>query len=96
MAKQPENAKEWLSRYEKKYQKAYDNYQATGDPKYDRQVWEYSCICDAFRALIEHKDERNVNISQRITNRDWVIDKLVQPTYTRKEVVKLLHEAVYW
>lgn len=94
--KSPENAKEWLERYETRYARAFDNYQSTGDAKYDRQVYEYDCICTAFRALIEKKEERNYEIEHRIQNKNWAIDKLCNASYTRAEVIKLLNEAVYW
>lgn len=96
MAKAPETAYEWLERYDKRYKRAYYNYQETGDPKYDRQIREYECICDAFRALIEKKEERGIDIKKRNTNRDWVIRQLIKPTYTREEVIRMLHDAVYW
>lgn len=94
--KQPENAAEWLERYESRYEKAYRNYQETGDPKYDRQIWEYGCVCEGFKALVEKKSDRSEEIKKRCRNRDWVLDRMTKPTYTREEVKKMLYEAVYW
>jgi len=96
MAKRPETLEEWLARYEAKQHKAFVNYQDSGEPKYDRQIEEYELICDGIRALIERKEERNADIKKRIVNRDYVIDQLLKPAYSRAEVVKMLHEAVYW
>ena len=96
MAKQPETAYEWLERYEKRYQKAVDNYQNTGEARYDRQVWEYDCICAAFRALIEKKEEQGVDMKKRLANCNWTIEQLINPSYTREEVIKMLRTAVYW
>ncbi len=96
MASTPNNAKEWLERYEKKYQRAYDNYQATGDAKYDRQIWEYDCICDAFRALIDKREKRAEDLVRRRSNCKWTIDRLCKASYSREEVIKLLNDAVWW
>ena len=96
MASTPNNAKEWLERYEKKYQRAYDNYQATGDAKYDRQIWEYECICDAFRALIEKREQHDADMKKRRKNCNWVTGSLLKHTYDRDEVIKLLNDAVFW
>ena len=96
MARMPDNAYEWLERYEKKYKKADDNYQATGDPKYDRQVWEYRSICDAFRALVEKREKRAADFESRRSNCKWAIDRLCKASYSREEVIKMLNDAVWW
>jgi len=92
----PETTREWLEHYEKKYQRAFDNYQATGEARYDRQQYEYDVICDAFRALLRQKSERDDSIRQRLVNMNAVVDRLVNDKYTRAEVIKLLRDAVYW
>lgn len=94
--KRPENAREWLARWEKRRQKAFDNYQSTGIQRYDDYEDECSVVCEALRAYIERQSERTEDTCRRMTNRDWAIDKLVKGTYTRAEVVKMLHDAVYW
>lgn len=94
--KVPENAAEWLERYEQRYRKAFDNYQSTGDPKYDRQVWEYDNVCEAFRALLEARDQRDEAIRKRLMSKKWVVDRLVNPSYSKTEVIKMLDDAVYW
>lgn len=93
---QPETNEEWLKHYDKLRLKAWDNYQQTGEPKYDNAHCKYDKICDAFRALIEKADEYDGTIKKRLTNRDYVLDKLVKTEYTRDEVKKLLSDAVYW
>lgn len=94
--KRPETPKEWLERYEKKLLRAQQNYQETGDPKYDRQVEEFEVVTDALVALIQKQEERQVDIKKRITNRDAVIDRLIKDNYSRGEVLELLRDAVYW
>lgn len=96
MAKIPETTKEWLQRYEQKRDKAYRNYQDTGDGRYDRQYYEYDVICDALQARLELKEERAVDIKKRMANRDWVIGTLVKNKYSKDEVIKMLQDAVYW
>lgn len=92
----PETTREWLERYEKKYQKAFDNYQATGEARYDRQQIEYDIICDAFRAKLQQKSERDDSVKKRLTNMHAVVDRLVNEKYTKAEVIKMLRDAVYW
>lgn len=95
--KTPENAKEWLERYREKANRAFRNYQNSGDPRYDRQIWEYESICSAFEALLERREERNTEMQKRIRNKDWMIEhQLLDMTYTREEVIKMLNDAVYW
>lgn len=94
--KTPETPQEWLERYEKKRDKAYQNYQETGIQKYDREFHKYDQICEAFHALIQHKEERKSDIKKRITNKNAVIDNLLLQKYSRAEVIKMLNEAVYW
>lgn len=96
MAKRPQNAKEWLERYKVKLDKAFRNYQDSGDAKYDRQAEEYEVICDALEAKIAMNKEREIDIKKRMNNRDWAIDKLIKPEYTKEEVKELLNDAVYW
>lgn len=94
--KRPETPKEWLERYEKKLWRAQQNYQETGDAKYDRQVEEFEVVTDGLVALIQKQEERQVDIKKRITNRDAVIDRLIKDNYSRGEVLELLRDAVYW
>lgn len=89
---------DWLDHYEKLRQKAFDNYQTSGEPRYDNALAKYEKICDGFRALIEQKDERDKSINKRIANCNYVIDRLKahEPNFSFNEVVKLLRDAIYW
>lgn len=95
-AKLPETPEQWLDRYHKRYLKAYRNYQETGMQKYDTQAYEYEVICSAFRAQIEKRAEDNDWHMKRVRNCKAVIDRLVNESYTKAEVVELLRQAVYW
>ena len=96
MARLPETTQEWIDRYQKKYDRAYDNYQQTGIGKYDSQAYEYMCIVSAFEAQKKRNDERDHELMQRRANMNTVVDRLYKNEYTRDEVVKLLNDAVWW
>lgn len=92
----PETTQEWIDRYEKRYQRAYDNYQQSGDARYDSQQYEYRCIADAFEAKLKQEKERGDEIQKRMRNKNYAVDKLYKDEYTREEVIKLLDVAVWW
>ena len=94
--KQPETNQEWLDYYEKLRQKNFDNYQMSGEQRYDNAEHKYSCICDAFRARIAQEKEREIDIKGRMKNCDYVISMMVAKTYTREEVIDMLRKAVWW
>lgn len=97
MAKTPETIAEWIKHYEALSKKASDNYQSTGEPKYDRACAKYDVIIDGLYALEREKKEREVDIKKRIHNCNGVIDRLKRDEpFSRDEVVALLKEAVWW
>lgn len=96
MPKRPETTQEWLDRYEAKYNRAFENYQSSGDPKYDRQQDEYMTICDALRAKLERENERGDELKRRMNNMNHATNNLIKDEYTRDEVIKLLQNAVWW
>ena len=88
--------KEWLEHFEKLKLKAFDNYQSTGEERYDNAQEKYDVICDGLRALLEKKEEYDGTIKKRLTNCQYVIERLGDGPYSRNEVIKLLRDAVYW
>ncbi len=96
MAKIPETTSEWIAHYENLRYKAAQNYQETGDPKYDRAAYKYSVILDGLRALEREKDERDKDIVKRMRNRDSAVDQLLKEEYSKEEVIELLEKAVWW
>lgn len=96
MARIPETTKEWFERYEAKMNKAYYNYQETGDSRYDRQEHEYRAIADAFEAKLREESERDDTLRKRRVNCDYVVERLHKSEYTRAEVVEMLNNAVWW
>lgn len=92
----PETTAEWLERYQKKYERAYWNYQDSGDPKYNRQVIEYDAIRDAFSAKLSREADRGDELLRRTRNMNAATEKLIKDTYTRDEVVELLRNAIWW
>ena len=53
-------------------------------------------VCEAFRALLEARDQRDEAIRKRLMSKKWVVDRLVNPSYSKTEVIKMLDDAVYW
>ena len=96
MARLPETTQEWIERYQKRYDRAYDNYQQTGESRYDSQSYEYMCIVNAFEALAKREDERDHELTKRRANMNASVERLYKKEYTRDEVVKLLNDAVWW
>ena len=96
MARRPETLHEWQERYQKKAEKAYDNYQESGDGKYERQYEEFDMIAECIQAKIDSKDLLLQEREKRARNCEWQCDKLVKLEYSRDEVLKLLHDAIYW
>ena len=94
--KRPDNAQEWLELYERKRQRAYDNYQQTGETRFDYQVEEYEVLCDALRALINKRVEMTDIWAKRRSNCEHVIDSINKSEYSRDEVVSFLRDAIYW
>lgn len=92
----PETIREWIDRYNKKAQKADLNYQLTGEARYNSQRYEYETIASAFVAKLHEEGVDDDVFKKRMTNCEGVIGHLGKDTYTKTEVEKLLHDAVYW
>jgi len=92
----PETTRGWIERYEKRYQRAWDNYQNSGEKRYDSQAYEYQCIVDAFRAKQDREDERDEQLHRRMRNMNAMTERLYKEEYTRDEVIDLLGKAVWW
>ena len=88
---------EWAYYYDTLAQRAYTDYQATGESRYDNRHYQYSQIAEAFRALAREKGEKEIDMKKRMTNCDYVIGRLIpNKDYSFTEVCKLLKEAVWW
>lgn len=97
MIRRPETTEEWLAKYEELRFKAFDNYQSSGDPRYDRLIEKYDKICDGLRALIEKEDDRDRELERRMKNKNVAIDGMTfKAEYTREEVIEMLNNAVWW
>lgn len=96
MRRQPETPQEWRDYYEKLRQKNDDYYQQSGDQRYYNAEFKYSCIVDAFDALIEKRGMREEDMKKKMRNRDFAINSLLKESYTKAEVIDLLHKAVWW
>lgn len=91
------NSLQWADYYDKLAQKNYMAYQETGENRFDRAQFRYEKIADAFRAKAAQEGDREVDIKKRMTNCDYVIDRLIKgKVYTCEEVSKMLREAVWW
>lgn len=97
MKREDFNSAQWADYYDKLAQKNYMAYQKSGEPRYDRAQYRYEKIADAFRAKEREEDERDGEIKKRMTNCDYVIDRLSSgKMYNYDEVRKLLKDAVWW
>ena len=92
MSKADWNMEQWRNYYEGLRQKAYNNYQESGEKRYDSQEHKYSVIVDAFDGYLENKREVDAAKRRRQTNIDAYIDRYTssKSDYTRDEVVNLL------
>lgn len=99
MSRTPETTLEWVEHYDKLMKRAEQNYQETGELRYDKAAYKYSVIVDALMAKRREETEQALDLKKRITNRDAVIDRLeyrIHDNFSYAEVVELLKEAVYW
>lgn len=88
---------QWAEYYDKQSRKNYMAFQETGMPRYDKVAYRYELIAGAFRAKHAQDNETAVDMKKRMTNRDYVIARLIPgKMYSREEVVKLLQDAVWW
>ena len=98
MAKKKENwtMSDWRDYYEKLRQKASDDYQSTGDGRYDNREHQYSVIVDAFNGCIAYRDEVDEDRMRRRRNLQAYADKLQgKENFTLGEVKKILDD-VSW
>lgn len=83
--------------YDSRAKKKYDDYQQTGERRFEREYIKLDMIADAFRAKAREEGEHEVDIKKRMANRDFAIGNLIPgKMYTKAEVEKLLHDAVWW
>lgn len=95
MAKKHEDysMEEWRDYYNKLYQRNYDNYQQTGDSRYERAYYQYQKIVDAFNGYIEWKKEEDTARKRRFDNfHNFLQNNVLEEKYTRAEVFQLLRK----
>lgn len=83
---------EWRDYYEKLAQRAYQNYQESGESRYDREYFRYDTIVKAFNGYLEYKDENDNEKLRRLHNIDaYVAEHIYNDTYTKAEVMRLIN-----
>ena len=83
---------EWRDYYARLAQKASNNYQQTGEGRYDREFYKYDTIVDAFNGYLEYKDERDNDRERRLHNIDaYVADRTHKDAYTKAEVMAMIN-----
>lgn len=88
---------QWADYYDKLSKKNYMAYQETGEQRYDNAYYRYEKIADAFRARSKQETDDGEEIRKRMTNKDYVVARLIPgKMYSYAEVVKLLDDAVWW
>lgn len=90
------STKDWYDKYKKLYQKNYEAYQQSGEPRYDNAAWKYQKIAEAFQAQLQRESDYHSEINKRLKNADAVKDRLIKESYTNEEVKELLDMAVWW
>lgn len=82
--------------FDKKSEKAFDSYQETGSPSYEKTHEKYRDLAEALRIALEVDVIRNNDRTKRARNiRDYA-ERLFDKTYTKEEVKTLLCEVAYW
>ena len=96
MARTPESNEQWLDHYQRLYERAEENYQSTGESKYDNARYKYQCIVTAFEALLKKEGGKAADLAKRQQNCRAVVENLYKDSYRKAEVEKLLNDAVWW
>lgn len=101
MAKKKEDwtLEDWRDYYEKLRQKAFDDYQSTGESRFDNRERQYSVIVDAFNAYIDFNNEEDTEKMRRRRNILAYADKLQdmgKTHFTIGEVKKILSEISWY
>lgn len=84
---------DWHDYYDRLRKKADDNYQNSGDSRYDRERYRYEVIVEAFDKAVEYNDERDNAKMRRMRNIDAYMERLVpKGEYSRAEVMRLVDD----
>ena len=93
MSKADWTMREWRDYYENLRQKAYMDYQETGESRYDRRELQYAKIVDAFNGYLDFKDEEDHERLRRKRNIESYADRYVnKENFSKNEVLKLIRD----
>ena len=85
--------REWRDYYEKLRHRNENNYQETGESRYDREAHKYDVIVDAMNKALEYDDERDAERMRRIHNINAYVDRLsAKDVFTRADVERIMND----
>lgn len=96
MVAEKEVIEKYISEFDKKAERYFDNYQETGSPSYERTYRKYRDLAEALRVALENDDDRNCDRDRRCRNIKNYAERLADKTYTKDEVKDILLEVAYW
>lgn len=83
--------REWRDYYTRLAQKAENNYQMCGEPRFERERIKYEAIVSAFNGYLEHKDEADTAKARRQHNIDeYCKQHLYKDSYSKAEVSRII------
>ncbi|MBD5404319.1 MAG: hypothetical protein HDR55_04950 [Treponema sp.] len=86
----------FISEFETKADNAYDTYQETGSPSYEKTYSKYSALAEALHIALENDVDKNCNRDRRKNNIVAYAERLSDKIYSKDEVVEILHKMAYW
>lgn len=97
MNRLPESVNEWIEYYDKQYRRAYENFQETGESRYETAYIKADEAANAFRVKAELRNEVDTAKMRRIRNANALIDKLPHgKDFSREEVAEYISEVARW
>ena len=82
--------------YKKLYDRADENYAATGDGKYDKSRNNYGIVCDALENSMSRRSERDRVVQSKQEYIAQQFQHLYKQEYTKDEVKDLIRNAVLY
>lgn len=92
-----DNMEDALVYYREQQEKAYKNYQETGQRRYANDEYLDGLLVSALSMALEKKDLIYAAAEKRSNEIDsYIRNKMIKETYTRKEVEELLRMTAWW
>ena len=85
----------YLEQYEKKENKAWLNYQDSGNPYYLRSYEKYKVFINILILALNAQNNRNIEVEKRNRNITSYLEKLQPRDYSFSEVKKIINDLRY-